>query len=513
MLATGSLKRNILSNWLVLATSIGFAFIITPVIVRSLAAEQYGVWAFLNGLMSYTELFYLGLGSALVKNVARYRATGDMAGLNRVASVVVSIYGLIGVVCLIGGFALSPFVSRIFAEPLTPAASQAASVSCILLGIQLLCVFVGSAFSGVLIGYDRYDLVNAIVLGGIAVKFLTIPLLVGSSENQMVMLAIVTTVVAAISTLAMAVVVFRFVPQFGITPTRPRADELQFLYGFGLQSFLIVFSVKLISYTDTAVIGFTLGATSVAIYALPLQLVEYSRAGISGLAGVLLPRLTVHVAKGDMGSVREAFLDSVRIALCLAGWLGATLVATGPLFLDVWVGTEYGGQAVWIVIFLCVAMMTHVVASQVPLPFYQALNIVGFPAFVLLCEAGVNLCLSILLAPRLGLFGVALATAGPAVLISGLILPRFACRRLGIRLSTFAASAVLPGLVVLVGTLLCQFAIAQVFTGATYVSVVLRVVASAPVGATLGLWLLPRAQRVYLLDAVGLGRLSSVRLR
>src|SRR5688572_2913004 len=112
MTRTSSLLRNVLSNWLVLAIGIVYTFVVTPIVVRSLGIEGYGIWSFLNGLLAYSELLYLGLGSAVVKYVAQYRARNDVAGINRLASVVGSIYGLLGLISLTTLIGISQFVPR-----------------------------------------------------------------------------------------------------------------------------------------------------------------------------------------------------------------------------------------------------------------------------------------------------------------------------------------------------------------------------------------------------------------
>ena len=73
----GSLARNVLTNWLGIPISLAYGLIITPIIVRALDTELYGVWSFLNGLLMYSDLLYVGLGSALIKYVAQHRANDD----------------------------------------------------------------------------------------------------------------------------------------------------------------------------------------------------------------------------------------------------------------------------------------------------------------------------------------------------------------------------------------------------------------------------------------------------
>src|SRR5713101_6442304 len=99
--------RNVFSNWLVLGANVVYAMLITPVVVRALDKELYGVWSYLNGLLTYSELLYVGLGSALIKYVAQYRARGESQRVNEVFSAVLSMYALLGTACFVLLAALS----------------------------------------------------------------------------------------------------------------------------------------------------------------------------------------------------------------------------------------------------------------------------------------------------------------------------------------------------------------------------------------------------------------------
>jgi O-antigen/teichoic acid export membrane protein len=495
MTRPGSLARNVFSNWIGLASSVTYALFITPIIVRALDKELYGVWSFLNGLIAYSDLFYLGLGAALVKYVAQFHAKNDYAGMNRLVSVVVLIYGLIGIACFGILIALSPWLPRAFAEPLSIESARATSYTCVLLGAQMLFIFVGSAFAGLICGHDRYDLVNAVVVAFVVVRFVATPLLVRPGHNPMVMLAILTVAVAALRAVALAWIAFAYIRRLSIRAVRPKADELRLLYGFGLQSFFILFAVKLISYTDTIVIGMSLGAASVALYSLPLQLVEYARVGVGGFTGVFLPRLTTLTTKGDLAGVRDAYLSSTRIACFLSGWLVALLIYLGPLFLNRWVGREFGTPVHWVLLYLAVASFAQVLSTQIPFAFYQALDLLAFPAAVLFAEAVANLVLSLWLAPRFGITGVAFATAIPALFVSMVLLPPYLCRRLGLPLRTVVVGSVLPGVLMLAAGVATEWTAGLFIQGESYPIIIGRALISLPVAILLFRWTFPADQQ------------------
>ena len=491
----GSLARNVLSNWIGIPITLAYGLIITPIIVRALDTELYGVWSFLNGLLVYSDLLYVGLGSSLIKYVAQHRANDDQAGINRLFSVVIGIYGVIGIVCCAVMIAISGFVPYLFAQPLSADAARAASATCLLLGVQLFFVFIGSAFSGLLSGHDRFDVANFISIGTVLMRFVATPIVVRTGDDPLFRLALLTASVAAIQAVMLAAATYRLVPQLSVRLVRWRIDELRMLYGFGVPSFVITVAARIISFSDTTIIGMMLGASAVAIYALPVQLMEYARAPVAGFTRVLLPGLTNLTTRGDLASFRQAYLSATRIATCLTAWLVAIALAVGPSFLNRWVGNAFGGPVQWVLIFLAIAAFAQAVSTHAPLSFYQAKHLVAFPAKILMLEALLNLALSIWLAPRLGITGVALATALPAVFVSAVILPPYLCRHLGVPLRTLLVESVLPGALMFAGTAVILYLSGLVITADSYPAIALRTAISIPVALVVFLVTFPPEER------------------
>jgi O-antigen/teichoic acid export membrane protein len=511
MTPAGSLARNVLSNWLSIPISVAYGLIITPIIVRALNTELYGVWSFLNGLLMYSDLLYVGLGSALIKYVAQHRTNHDQAGMNRLISVVTGIYGVLGLMCFAVMVAMSAVVPYAFAEPLSAEAARAASATCVLLGAQLFFVFIGSAYSGLICGHDRWDLVNVVHIATIAMRFIGIPLILASGHDPLFRLALLTCAAAAVHTLMLAAIAHRLVPRLAVRLVRWRVDELRMLYGFGVPSFFILFAVRLVSFSDTTIIGIMLGASSVALYALPLQLMEYARATVSGFTSVLLPRLTDLTTRGELARLREAYLSAMRIACFLTAWLAATLMTLGPAFLNRWVGETFGAPAQWVLIFLAIAAFGQVLTTHAPLGFYQAMHLVSFPAKVLMLEAVVNLGLSIWLAPRFGITGVALATVLPAVGISAVVLPPYLCRKLGVPVGRFIAASVLPGALMFVANSVVIYLSGLVITGDSYPAVGVRALLSLPVALLVFLATFPAPDRRALWEVLAVVRRAAPR--
>jgi O-antigen/teichoic acid export membrane protein len=503
-----SLARNVLSNWLAMALGVLSTFFVTPIVISALQKEQYGVWSFLNGLLAYSDLLYLGLGAALIKSVAALRAANNQSGLNRIASVVVSVYSVLGLVCLVVFGTLSVMVPHLLAEPMSPSTQTAAVTACWLLGVQLIFSFIGSGFSGVLFGLDRFDLINGVRIVAIVVRAVSIVLTI-AGPAPMVTLAIITTLTTGFECLALAWLAFRVDRTLVIRPTKPTGQELRYLYGFGIQSFIVLFATSLIAYTDTTVIGVMLGASSVAIYVLPLQLIEYIRVAASGAAGVLLPRLTVLAETQAWDRLRSAYVTGTRGVMFLSTFMIANMMVLGSAFLRIWAGNEFGTQVEWVIVCLAMATWLHILSVVIPFGFYQAIGSLVVPAVALITEALVNLGLSVAFAPRFGILGVAIGTLIPAATVSCFVLPPYLWKRLGVApmaaLRGIAPSVVL--LVVLVGT---QVALGLVVADSSYLRLAARVGLTMPIALLVFALMFPEEERRWLrgelAKAVGLGR-------
>src|SRR4051794_19753107 len=139
--------RSAMAGWIYLASGILYSLVITRYIVHTLGPESYGVWTFIVGLATYADLFYLGLGAALVRFAAHHRATGHLAALTRLASVVFTAYVAIAVLLILLGIFLSPVVPRLFASGISDELARLATLSCILVGLRLAALFCASTFS------------------------------------------------------------------------------------------------------------------------------------------------------------------------------------------------------------------------------------------------------------------------------------------------------------------------------------------------------------------------------
>jgi O-antigen/teichoic acid export membrane protein len=275
------------------------------------------------------------------------------------------------------------------------------------------------------------------------------------------------------------------------------------LYGFGLFAFFLQVSERIISYTDTTVIGVLLGASSVALYSLPLQLAEYARIAVYGIVSVLFPHLTSLQALGRSREMGETYVRSVRVAAFASAFLNVNLVFLGVPFLRLWVGPAYADAAPLVLLCLGAAGFLQSIATQSQAPFCLALQALRFPVMVLLFEALANLILSVALARPMGIAGVALATAVPALLGSTLFVPAYVARRLGVPISRLTRGALLPALALVLALSVVHLLMNVWLPSSSYAAILAKVAATLFLALPVALALFPRDERDA---ALGLAR-------
>jgi O-antigen/teichoic acid export membrane protein len=316
----------------------------------------------------------------------------------------------------------------------------------------------------------------------------------------LVSLAAVVAACGIIETASLAVLARALHPGLAIRLVRPTRAELRALYGFGLQAFVVTLALTLIAYTDTTVVGVAVGAASVALYALPLQLVEYIRIVAGGASGVWVPRLTVMASRGDLPGLRAAYVTVTRVTMFLATFLVVNIVFLGPPFLGLWVGPAFS-DVHGIVLCLSLAMLLHIYAVTAPMSFYYAMNILRVPAAVLLLEALANLGLSLFLARRFGVIGVALGTLIPAAVVGSVVLPPFLRKRLGLP-ARDGLRALAPSIGLLVAGGLVHLGLRETVGSHSFALLALKGLLSVPAMALVFFLMFPRDDRDWLVRQV-----------
>lgn len=422
------LIRNISSQWLSLGAQLLISVLMTPFMVRRLGDAGYGLVVLISGLAGYSGILYFGLGAAVVKFVAEHHAREDMDELNATCSTILGVYIGFGLLCLtlclVAAYPL-PWLLHVPAE-----FANSARVMLVLMGVGLLAQFPGSVYSGVLMGLQRFDVMNKynfvlLILRSAAVFTVLV-------ARPRVVLLVAATMASLIAEQVLAYVyAHRTLPGLSLSPARFERARLKRLFTFSAQSFLFTLSEKLINYTDEFVIGQARGPGAVAVYAIPLRLVDYARDALDKATLVLMPGVSAAAAKGDVEALQSIWRFGNKAVMCLVAPVTLVFVLWGGHVLTLWLDPSHGARGMPIMVWLALAFVVQVAGRGIARPIFEGLGELSTPARITIVEGVTNLVLSVILVRTWGLEGVAFATFAPAAVTGLVVMPWFVCKRLG----------------------------------------------------------------------------------
>lgn len=429
-----SVLRNVSSQWLMLGAQIVISLLMAPFLLSRLGEEGYGVLSLISDLVGYSGVLYFGLGAAIVKFVAEHHAQDDQDAVNETVSTIFSVYLAVGVACLLVAAALAVPLPSLF--KISPGYANEARAMLLMMGVALAAQFPGSVYGGVIMGLQRYDIMNTYLFALLLARSAAVVALVLRYPSA-----------AAVTAVSLGSFVFeqllamyyarKLMPGLRVSLRLYRRSRLGVLFSFSAQSFLFTLSEKLINYTDGLVIAQARGAKLLAIYAFPIRLTDYSRDAVDRATHVLLPGVSAAAARGEIDRLKSLWRVANKAVLCLALPIALVLLYWGDDVLRLWLGGDQNPKnaitalrGYECLVWLALAFVMQVMGRGIARPLLEGLGKLAVPARITVAEGLANFVLSVVLVRSWGLPGVAFATFVPAAVTGLFVMPWYVCRLL-----------------------------------------------------------------------------------
>ena len=307
-------------------------FLFTPLFLRTLGREQYGLWMMLVATVSIGQVLNTGTGAATIKLVSSQIGRDDTGGLHRAirGSLAVGILGgsAIGIlmICLFW-FGDASIFGKMGDHHLLHATGLAAA--CLALLEQ-----VDNVFSSTLRGMEKF---GAAARTEIAAKTIQVLLLAGAllsgATLWIVYLILITT---SVLRLAMKAWVTRGAVK-GLVLWPKLADAAEILH-FSKWAWLQGVGGMIFNSADKLLVGSLLGAASLAQYSVVTQLAVQIHGVTSAGIGVVFPMISRQRALDPSFSIARMtsriFLANAAVSTLIA----AAIFIFGSPILHVWLG-------------------------------------------------------------------------------------------------------------------------------------------------------------------------------
>jgi O-antigen/teichoic acid export membrane protein len=222
---------------------------------------------------------------------------------------------------------------------------------------------------------------------------------------------------------------FRVYRELRIVLDLPSRSLLSKFWSYSSWVFLINICQQVIYYSDNLVVGSLLSVTAVTFYAIGGNLIEYMRQTVGALTSTFTPLASTLEAKGRHDRLQKLLIGGTTAALLVSLPIEVALLFRGETFIALWMGPQYAhtsGQVLKILLLGQVFVVANATSGGIAYGMEKHRPV----ALWALGEGFANLTLSILLAQRIGLYGVAWGTAIPNLVINILLWPRYICRLL-----------------------------------------------------------------------------------
>ena len=424
------LASGVIASYAAQATAIIGNFIVIPMFLNRLGQEGYGLWMTVAGITGYLGLLNLGLVQATGVRFAQAIARGDGLGAVRVcatgfwSTARMALWGAVATVALLSVLPLQWIFKG------SPALVPQARVVLLLCALGYLAELPLQIYSACLRGIGEIRVQQSNVLLQTVVRLAGAVLILHLGGSLALVVVFQAAVNVGTGLLNGCALRFR-IPGLSIRWDLVDSGLKSELQNPGAFFLLLQVSGAIAFNADALVISGALGTAQVAPYSVAQRITVLASSLLGAISANFGPRFLAAHARGESSELRVDF----RRALLWWGGGGVVLsfivVVVGPGLIQWWVGpASFVGFAPFLVM-VAVALLNVILGPSDAL-LQQTANHKTYALFGAF-EAGLNLTLSLLLATRMGVFGVVLGTLLARVLGAGPFLIWKSIRILGQR--------------------------------------------------------------------------------
>ena len=445
-----SIARNVSTRYLAYLVEGGLGLLMLPFNLEYLGKPLYGVWILVVSVTVSFSLLDVGYAGAMVRFIARYRASRDSRALNQILSTLLVVYSVIGATTFIVALVLQQYLDRIF--NIDPANLSAARQALVIVSGFIALQFVSSVFGGVVVGFQRYHVNNITsIVTSIAVAAVNVAVLLAGFG--LVGLVAATTGVRALSLLLYRHNAYRAFPGLRLRLGDFSLLRLREVTGFSVYMLLLDIGVKLNYSADMLVLGAFIGPAAVALWAPAQRLTQLLIRLTNQLNETLLPFIVSSDTTGRTDQLREIYLQGTRLTLATVIPLAGGVALLAHPLIESWVGPSFNETAT--VLQMLAALVILRVGNGTGSAILKGAGLHRRLTAQVGLTGIANIALSIALVQSYGLVGVAIGTIVPVVINSVLGTFPLACRRVGVSIRQALRQAVWPALWPAAGMIAC----------------------------------------------------------
>ena len=361
-------KIGVIISFITVIVELFSACFFTPLLLRSLGSNEYGIYALVLSITSYLVLLDLGVGNSVVKYMSKFRANRDSESQNKFFGAISVYYYFVSFVVLLAGSIIYVFFPRFFSKGLSSEEIVLAKQLLIIVVLNVSMSIGTSHFFYTVVAFENFIVSKGTTLLVTLIRIVvSIILLLHGAKS----LAIAT--INLISVICIRLVIIVFVKcKMKIKPKYSGIDKALFFEIISFSSFVLLqlIATQMNNMADQILIAIIVPSSSkiLGIYGVGAQISQYFQSFGGVLNGVLMPGVVKMVESGASPLLICKEMSRIgRYNLSFLGLIWAVFLVFGRQFISLWSGPEYL-EAYFVSILLItphLIMQTQLIGSQV----------------------------------------------------------------------------------------------------------------------------------------------------
>ena len=437
---TRQIKIGSIMSYCSIAISIIINLLYTPVMIRILGQNEYGLYNTVASTISTLSVLNLGFGSSYIRFYSKFKEEDNFQEIKRLNGLFLLIFCCIGSIALVCGLFLTFNLHIVFSTGLTQDEYSVAGVLMLIMTINLALSFPLSVFTSIVSAHERFIFQKAVsIIHQVLSPLVTLPLLLmGYRSVAIVCVSFALTVLSG----AINIYYVLYVLREGFSFRNINRAIVKSLFSF---TFFIAINIIIdqINWNiDKILLGRYKGTSEVAIYSVGYILYFMYMQFSSSMSSMFTPR--IHRIVNEYSDQKETLLKELTNIFTKVGRIQFSillLVASGIVFFGsafitcFWVGTGY--EMSYYVALLLIIPATIPLIQNLGIEIQRAQNLHHFRSYIYLGMAVLNLIMSIFLCQIYGAVGSAIGTAVSLVIANGLVINIYYHKKCNIDIKCF----------------------------------------------------------------------------
>lgn len=456
-------------SYIAIFINIAAALLYTPWMVSQIGKANYGLYTLALSLISLFSIDF-GIGAAVPRFLAKYRAEGDEQSANRIMGIVFRLYLLIDLAICVALAVVFFFLENIYVG-LSAQEMETFKLIYLIAGFFSLFSFPFSSLNGILTAYERFV---PLKLLDMLQKLLSIALIVAALALRLGVAAMVLA--NAVSGIVIILVKLLYIR--ARVPIRPdfrykSGGMVRTIFSFSIWVTVISLAQRCVFNVAPSILGIVSDSTQIAIFSPAMAIEGYFYMVAAAINGLFLPTISRLIADREEDKLLPLMIRVGRFQVMLLGLVFAGFVVQGREMMVLWMGEAFV-PSYYAALFLLLPDLL-IFSQQIANSVVLAKNEVRRQALIYVGMAAISLTASFLLSRAYGGIG-ACAAICIAYCFNFVAMNVLFKRRLGLDVRRFFRECYGPAIVPIGGTIALGLLLVRRIPGAGWGAFLLRCV-------------------------------------